>query len=123
VDANGISVGTTTAGGGAAAVNRYLSPAAVYDSVRPVILGLDNRAGGEGPISGLPYWNLDVSIRKNLKLYEHLNLELSGILTNVFNHMDFSNGSLSLATPATFGVITSQGNSPRLIQMGARISF
>ena len=122
-DGYGISVGTTTAGGGAAAVNRFLSPQAVYDSTRPLVLGLDNRSGGDGVISGLPYWNLDVSVRKSLKLYESFNLELSGIMTNVFNHLDFANSGLSLATPASFGVITSQGNNPRLIQMGARVSF
>ncbi len=122
-DGYGINVGTTTAGGGAAAVNRFLSPQAVFDSVRPPILGLDTRAGGEGPISGLPYWNLDVSVRKNLKVFERVNLEFSGIITNVFNHLDFGNGSLSLATPATFGVITSQNNAARQIQMGLRASF
>lgn len=122
-DANGIAVGTQTAGGGAAAVNRFLSPQAVYDSVRPPILGLDNRAGGEGPISGLPYWNMDMSVRKNLRVFERVNLEFSGVMTNVFNHLDFANGTFSIATPATFGVISAQGNAPRQIQMGIRASF
>ncbi len=122
-DAFGISVGTQTAGSGAAAINRFTSPQAVYDSVRPPILGIDTRSGGDGVITGLPYWNMDVSIRKNLKVYERVNMEFSGIITNVFNHLDFGNGGLSLATPASFGVITSQANSPRQIQMGVRASF
>ena len=122
-DGYGINVGTTTAGKGAAAINRFLDPAGVFDSTRPLILGLDNRSGGEGVISGLPYWNMDVSVRKNLKVFERFNLEFSGIITNVFNHVDFTNGGLSLATPASFGAITSQGNAARQIQMGLRASF
>ncbi len=128
-DPNGISVGKATAAvnttnaSGPAAINMFSNPVAVYGQVRPNILGLDNSDAGNGPISGLPYWNLDMSIRKNVKIWESTSLEFSGILTNILNHNVFANPSFSLASPNSFGVVNSQGNSPRSIQMGVRASF
>jgi Carboxypeptidase regulatory-like domain len=127
-DANGISVGTSAQSSAAAhgsfsAINLFANPAAVFDTVRPPILGIDEKNSGNGPISGLPYWNMDVSIRKNFKIWESYNLEFSGVVTNVFNHLDFANPTTSLASSTTFGVVSSQGNSPRSIQMGVRANF
>ncbi len=125
-DPNNIAVGTSvasTAGDGHGAVNIFQNPAAIYNSTRPAILGLDESVGGDGPISGLPYFNLDVSVRKNVRVFERVSLEFSGIILNVLNHNDFSSPNLTIATPASFGVITTQGNTPRQIQAGARVSF
>ena len=118
-----IKVGTSTAGTGAAAVNLFANPTAVWDTVRAPILGIDEHDGGDGPIYGLPYFNLDTSITKRVRITERFSLELSGVVINVLNHLDFNNPGLSLATPQSFGVITSQGSSPRQIQMGARANF
>ena len=123
VDPNGIKVGTTVAGPGPASVSMFSNPVAVYGQVRPAILGIDNRDSGNGPISGLPYWNMDMQIKKNVKIWESTGLEFSGVITNIFNHNVFSNPGFSLATPASFGVVTSQGNSPRSIEMGVRANF
>lgn len=123
VDPNNISVGTNVKGPGSAAVNMFRNPVAVYDSVRPPILGLDSRDGGDGPISGLPYLNLDLSVKKKLVVRESSSLELTGVFFNFMNHMDFSNPSLSIASPTSFGVTKTQGNSPREIQMGIRANF
>jgi hypothetical protein len=49
-------------------VNIFANPVAVSDSVRAPILGIDKRTGGFGPITGLPYWNVDLSITKNSAL-------------------------------------------------------
>jgi hypothetical protein len=123
-DANGIAVGTAVhAGNTSAAVNMFPNPVAVYDSVRPLILGLDSRSGGAGRISGLPYLNLDLSIKKKLIAYETYSLELTGVFENVMNHLDFANPSLSLQTANSWGVIKTQGNTPRQIQMGVRAYF
>ncbi len=129
-DPNGIQVGTsaaTTAGkyGPAAAINMFSNPAAVYSTVRPAILGIDEKNSGNGPINGLPYWNMDVSITKNLRIWESVGMQFSGIITNVFNHNDFATtaNTISLASPSTFGVITTQGNLPRQMQLGIRASF
>jgi hypothetical protein len=118
-----INVGTSVKGPGDASVNLFANPGAVYDTVRPAILGLDEHDGGDGPINGLGYLNLDLSVKKNLVVFERLNLEFSGVLFNAMNHLDFANPSLSLNAPTSFGVTKTQGNSPRQIQMGVRASF
>jgi hypothetical protein len=116
-------IGTNTKGAGSAAVNMFTNPGAVWDTVRPPILGLDTRDGGTGPINGLGYLNLDMSVKKTVVVHEKYSLELSGVATNVMNHIDFSNPSLSLQSPTNWGTIKTQGNSPRQIQFGARANF
>lgn len=123
VDPSNVSVGTTPKGSGPAAVNMFTNPVAVFDTVRPPILGLDTRDGGYGPISGLGYLNIDLSVRKKLAVWEKTSLEFTGVFYNLMNHLDFSNPSLSLQSSANWGTTKTQGNSPRQIQMGLRASF
>ena len=108
---------------GSAAVNFFKDPAAVFDNVRPLLLGLDSRSGGGGRISGLGYLNLDMSVKKRLVVYEKVSMEFSGVISNVMNHLDFANPSLSLQSTSNWGTSKTQGNSPRQIQMGVRASF
>jgi len=123
-DPNGVAVGTGVhAGSTAAAVNMFTNPIAVFDNVRPLILGIDSRSGGAGVISGLPYLNLDLSIKKKLVVYRQYSLELTGVFENVMNHLDFANPSLSLQAASSWGVTKTQGNSPRQIQGGIRAYF
>jgi hypothetical protein len=124
-DAFGNAIGTQTAGTGAAAINMFANPAAVFDQVRAPILGIDTKNPGEGPISGLPYWNMDVSLSKDVRLAERLMIQLTFVSTNVFNHLDFANPSLGInsSSYSTWGVINSQGNTPRQMQFGGRIRF
>jgi hypothetical protein len=42
---------------------------------------------------------------------------------NAFNHVVFNDPTLSMQDPASFGVISSQANSPRAIQLGLRLEF
>ena len=42
---------------------------------------------------------------------------------NAFNHASFGPPGRSLATPATFGLITSQATLPRNIQFGLKFFF
>ena len=124
VDPNGYSVGTNyNKAGGSAAINTFLNPVAVYDSARPPILGIDSRDGGSGPISGLGYVNLDLSVKKDIVVFERFNLEATGVFLNVMNHNDFTNPSLSLQSVTNWGTTKSQGNLPRQIQMGIRANF
>jgi hypothetical protein len=122
-DPYGHTIASAYSGTGPLAVNVFANPTAVWNTVRPPILGLDEKDGGDGPIPGLPYWNMDVSIRKVIKVYERATLEFSGVSTNVLNHLVFSSGGLSLTSPTNFGVVTSQTNAPRQIQMSVRASF
>jgi hypothetical protein len=122
-DSGGISVGTSVhAGGLNAAVNEFKNPGAIYDSTRPAILGLDKKDPA-GTFQALPYLNLDLSLKKRLVVYKSVNLEATGVFYNAMNHMEFASPSLSIATPAAFGVTKTQGNSPRQIQMGIRANF
>jgi hypothetical protein len=115
----GVAVGTTPKGN----VNFFSNPAAVFDTVRPLLLGLDTRSGGGGRISGLGYLNLDLSVKKRLVVYEKVSMEFSGVFTNVMNHLDFANPSMSLQSTSNWGTTKTQGNNPRQIQMGLRASF
>jgi hypothetical protein len=118
-----LNVGTAVKGPGPAAINMFTNPAAVYDTVRPAILGIDERDGGDGPINGLGYLNVDMSVKKNLMVWETGSLEFSSVFYNAMNHLDFANPSLSILSPTSFGVTKTQGNSPREIQMGVRANF
>jgi hypothetical protein len=121
-----ISVGTSVhPGGTSAAVNMFTNPVAVYDTVRPLILGLYTRSGGAGRISGLPYTNVDFSIKKKIVVYNKYSVELTGVFQNALNHLDFANPSFSIAaaSSSSFGVTKTQGNSPRQIQLGVRAYF
>jgi hypothetical protein len=118
-DRDGVAVGTNPKGN----VNFFKNPAAIYDNVRPLLLGLDSRSGGGGRISGLGYLNVDLSVKKRLVVYEKVSMEFTGVITNVMNHLDFSNPSMSLQSPTNWGTTKTQGNNPRQIQMGVRASF
>jgi hypothetical protein len=122
-DAYGNSIGTSVAGTGHAAINMFSNPVSVFGQVRAPILGIDTKNPGVGPITGLPYWNMDMSIRKNLRILESVNMEFSGIFTNIFNHNDFGDPDLDISNPSAWGVVNAQGNSPRKIQLGVRANF
>ena len=45
--------------------------------MRPLILGLDTRSGGFGFLRGLPYWNMNLGIKKGIRITERFNAEAS----------------------------------------------
>jgi hypothetical protein len=104
-------------------LNMFADPAAVFDSVRNPILGLDTGTGGVGLIRGLPYWNMDMRVTKNVKIYERVSTEFQFIVTNIFNHPVFYNPTLDITDSGGWGVIDTQGNNPRQMQFGIRINF
>jgi hypothetical protein len=122
-DSYGNSVGTAVAGSGGAAVNMFKNPVAVWNQVRPPILGIDQKDSGLGPISGMPYWNMDMSLQKVFKITERTSFEYSMIFANIFNHNVMGDPGLNLASSATWGVESSQVNSPRSMEFGLRARF
>ena len=81
---------------------------------------------------GLPYWNVDMRIVKDIHIFERVNLQFQYVVTNVFNHPVFADPAVGDAqtglgvdptTPSSFGVVNSQGNNPRQMQFGLRLSF
>jgi len=117
----GTQVNGVTLGG--LPLNMFTNPNAVYNEFRPAILGLDTRVGGDGIIRGMPYWNMDFSLRKTAQIYEHIGAEFQLVVTNIFNHVNYANPSLTLSSPSSFGVSGGQGNNPRQLEFGFRLRF
>jgi len=103
-------------------LNLFADPGLVFNNFRPVLLSQDGRHG-RGALRGLARWNLDWTIGKETKLTERVRFTLSCDLFNLFNHVIFNNPSLSLNSPREFGVLSSQFNPPRRVQLGARFDF
>ncbi|MGC1087952.1 MAG: carboxypeptidase-like regulatory domain-containing protein, partial [Candidatus Acidiferrum sp.] len=116
---NGVtgSNGIGTAGN----VNLFANPSAVYGCIHDPILGLDSGAGGAGVLRGMPFWNVDFQVKKNIHINERFSAEIQSIFTNVFNHDQLGDPVLSLSSPASFGVENTQFNSPRSIELGIRL--
>ncbi len=72
--------GNAVAGPGGQAVNLFKNPVAVWNQVRAPILGIDSKNPGVGPIIGTPYWNVDMSVQKSLKVYESVCTQVLGDL-------------------------------------------
>jgi hypothetical protein len=106
-------------------LNIFPDPAAAQDLFRAPILGIDTRrdGAGEGPIRGLPYWNVDLSVRKNVKLTERFSAEFQFLFLNLANHVVFANPTLDISDTSSWGVIGSQGNTPRQMEFGVRLKF
>jgi len=104
-------------------LNMFANPEAVFSTVRNPILGIDNGTGGVGAVRGLAYWNVDMRVTKNVKIIERVSAEFQFVMTNLFNHPQFFDPTLDITNPAGWGVISSQGNNPRAMQFGIRLSF
>ncbi len=114
---NGLQIGT------AGNVNLFANPAAVYACARNPILGLDGGAGGAGVLRGMPFWNVDFQVKKNIHITERFSAEVQSIFTNVFNHDQLGDPVLNLGNPKAWGVENTQVNSPRSIELGIRLRF
>jgi hypothetical protein len=109
-------------------------PAAVNDFRNP-ILGLDNKDCGFGCIPGLPYWNMDLSVRKNFRVAEGISMEIQGVFANVFNHNQFLDPDgifvsalFSGSGPNGFGALSGgsaqeEPGGNRQIEVGVRVRF
>jgi hypothetical protein len=114
------SVGNPATGG--SGLNLFADPAAVIGNFRRINVSQDGRAF-RGILRGLPFWNLDASLGKRTPLTERVNMLFSADFLNIFNHVVFTDPALNLLDPRSFGVITSQFNTPRAIQLSLRFEF
>jgi len=102
----------------------FTNPGQVYGEFRPCVLGYDTSCGGYYNLRGLPTWNVDLNVIKDIGLHrEQVGATVYFAITNVLNHFQPSNPSLSLTSPTTFGQITGQGNTPRNMEFGIRVHF
>jgi hypothetical protein len=69
--------------------------------------------------------NFDFAVFKRTAITERFGLEFRLETFNLFNRVKFSNPNLTATTAAnsTFGWITSQANTPRLLQLALRLRF
>jgi hypothetical protein len=105
-------------------LNAFQNPAAVEANFRRCILGYDTSCGGAGTMRNLPTWNLDAQVLKDVSWKEgRYGATFSFSFTNILNHFQPGNPSLSLTSASSFGKITSQANTPRQLEMGLRIHF
>ncbi len=90
---------------------------------------------GRNAIYGPHFWNVDFAVSKNTPLAEHVNLQLRAELFNIFNHPNFALPNFFVVPGSTGqGLITQTpdqaqtnpglgGGGPRVIQLGAKITF
>lgn len=108
---------------GGSGLNLFANPAAVFASFRPAIVGIDTTSSGGGQLRGLPRWNVDLALSRKFRFTERWSTTFSAQLFNAFNVVQFADPSVSLQSPQTFGVLSSQLNSPRIVQLGLHFDF
>ena len=113
----------------ATAGNMFQDPESVSNCFRQPILGVDGRNGGIGNLRGMPFWNVDFNIKKNLMITERFSAEFAAVFTNIFNHNQLADpGQMYLTNPGGFGALETSGgalevNNPRKIEISARLKF
>jgi hypothetical protein len=109
-------------------VNYFPDGVAQAFNWRNPILGVDTRDGGAGILGGLAYWNMDFSVKKNIRVTEGVSMELQGVFANVLNHNQFTDNYLGLYNNGGFGALgyntgyNGEGE-PRQIELGLRFRF
>ncbi|MGA2145126.1 MAG: TonB-dependent receptor [Bryobacteraceae bacterium] len=74
-------------------------------------------------IRGDGIYQMDVSLLKNTRLREGLNLEIRGEAYNAFNTPQFAPPSTSSPTSTAFGTVTTQFSTARTIQLAGKLVF
>lgn len=114
--------------------NMFQDPTAVYNCFRNPILGIDGSSGsGAGILRGMPFWNLDFSLKKNILITERVSTEFMAIFTNLFNHNQLGDPYLAVGDTGDWGVLggnsvvnnglSQQVNNPRSMEFGLRVRF
>jgi len=103
-------------------VNEFKDGTADVNNWRNPILGVDTRDGGYGILRGLPYWNMDFSVKKNIRVAERMTMEVQGVFANLLNHNQWGDGYPGLYNPGGFGALGGEA-SPRNIEAGLRFRF
>jgi len=100
-------------------LNKYFNTA---DFSQPAAFTLGNGPAYYDNLRGPGYFSTDLSLFKQFHVVERLNAEFRAEAFNIFNHPEFGSPDTTV-TDNSFGVITSQSNSPRQVQFGLKLSF
>jgi hypothetical protein len=68
-------------------------------------------------------YDVDMSLKKNIKMTEHWNAVFDATAINVTNVVIWGPPASNVGTPSTFGQVTSVANSSRDIQLSLRINY
>jgi hypothetical protein len=125
----GVGTSGNPAAGGTG-VNLFENPEAVFKNLRPVLIGEDTQTS-RGKIRGFGFRTIDLSIGKTFRTMRGARASISADFFNVLNTVLFVNPSLSILSPASFGVVTRQAGNPvaqdfsgsRSAQLGFRLEF
>jgi hypothetical protein len=66
--------------------------------------------------------DLDISVRREFHIREHVTLAFQADAFNVNNAVHFGTPGLNIDT-AAFGTVTTMANQPRKLQFSGRVSF
>ena len=88
----------------------------------PSPFGFGDEARTDPNLRGQGIDNWDVSLFKNITVTERVRMQFRAEVFNVANRVQFAPPATSFGS-ATFGIISSQANNPRLIQFALRLNF
>ena len=106
-------------GSATARLNEWFNTAC-FATTPAFTLGSEGRFDPNLRTQGIDNW--DFAVFKKTPLTERINLQFRAEFFNLFNRVQFAAPGLTQGNPS-FGVISSQTNSPRLIQFALRTSF
>lgn len=135
-----VNVSTTTASGagvnsnpnnGGNSINMFSNPNAAYNNFRSCILGYDTSCSNGGNIRGMPFWNVDATVSKNIGVWKEgrVGADIQFQFTNLLNHVQLYDPYLDISDPADFGVLGTnnpnggQFNTPRQMEFGIRLHW
>jgi hypothetical protein len=103
-------------------LNHYFNTSC-YSVPAPFTFGSESRTDPALRGPGIANWNF--ALFKRTAITERFNLEFRAEAFNLFNRVQFGPPNTAATTNAnsTFGVISSQANTSRLIQLGLRLRF
>ena len=93
---------------------------ACFTTTPAFTLGSEGRFDPNLRTQGIDNW--DFAVFKKTPITERINLQFRAEFFNLFNRVQFAAPGLTQGNPS-FGVVSSQANSPRLIQFALRTSF
>lgn len=109
----------TTSGDMINRISKYLNTACF---TAPAAFKFGNESRTDSQLRGPGVANWDISLFKQFPIHENVVLDFRVESFNSFNRVQFGNPDLTRGS-STFGVITSQLNNPRALQLSGRLSF
>ncbi len=115
---NATGLAPATSGSTDQRISGWLNPAAFSQAPQFTFGNISRFIDVRGPA----LFNWDLSLFKSFSIRERIRAQFRAEAFNATNTAYFGNPNTTL-TSSTFGVISSQINSPRLLQLGVRVSF